>query len=321
MTILIIHLSQIENMLSPNFLLFLFFIGKICLGIFIGCNLYYYIKFKGYNLFRNNSLLELIIKFNIIYLVINKILFLFCLNIFLGSIFIDIFDFFNFDLANNMVDKNIGESNTPNTTNDSNSNNSNNSTTPANSTRVQGAEGAIMATFVAGGYALAQKMPSIAGKLGAVAGIVGIGDIAIVAKNVAANQSSDFGKKSFISWENLDSYFKLSDLFGLTGNNGLDLLIIINYFQKFSIFFTFLLIYQLLFKYISPDFFTNKLDSILPHYLLNSIKESLKKIQQLSNIFIIIFIILLLISNLLADYYLGFYIDNLEQIIEIYFKK
>jgi hypothetical protein len=274
---------------------------------------------KGYNLFKNNSFLELIIKFNIIYLLLNKILLLF-LNFLLGSIYIDTFDYFNIDLANYMFDKNTGEANTSNTTTSTNESKSNPSSS-SNSGEIPGGDSAIMATSLAGGYALAQKMPNIAGKVGAVVGGLGLGATQIAAKNLASNMSSDLGKNKLLNWEIINSKLNISDLLGLSGNNGLDMLILINLFQKFSIFLTFLLVYQLLLKYVSPDILVNRLESILPNYLLKFIKETLIKIQKLSTIFIIIFIILILISNYFAHYYLAFYIDNLEQIIEIYFKK
>ena len=98
------------------------------------------------------------------------------------------------------------------------------------------------------------------------------------------------------------------------------MLIIIQYLHKFSIIFLLLLIYQLLLKWIKLEELVEKLIPYLPSKLLNFIKKNIIKIQKLSNIFIIIFTLLLLISNTLTYYYLDFYLENLDKIIETYFK-
>lgn len=250
------------------------------------------------------------------YFIINKFLY-FVINLLLGCyLCIDISDVSNLDidLTNNMADKNNGSSNTS-------SSNTSNSTSSSNSGAYQGGDGYIMTTALAGGYALAQKMPSTGGKVATVAGSAGIGMLAIAGKNIAKNISSDIGKQSFINPNLTITNLNMSDFFDLTGNNGIDMLIIIHYFQKFSIIFILLLIYQLFLKAIPADILVTKLESLLPYNLLIFIKKNIIKIQKLSTIFVIIFTLLLLISNILAYYYLDFYIENFDKIIEFYFKK
>ena len=72
-----------------------------------------------------------------------------------------------------------------------------------------------MTTAVAGGFKLAKKAPSTAGKRAAVAGGIAAGASAIVVKNLANNVSSDLGKPNkFIS--NNDLINVLNDMFNLT---------------------------------------------------------------------------------------------------------
>jgi hypothetical protein len=284
----------------------------------MGYNLYFYLDSKGYNysFLKNSSFLELLIIFNMFYFIINKFIYLF-INLLLSCyLCIDISDVSNLDidLNNYMGDNNNGSSNTS-------SSNTSNTTSSSNSGSYQGGDTYIMTTALAGGYALAKKMPSTGGKILAVTGSAGVGMLAIAGKNISKNISSDIGRHNIINHNLNISNLNMSEIFDLSGNNGLDMLLIIQYFQKFSIIFLLLLIYQLFLKSIPADVLVQKLEALLPYKLLYFIKKHIIKIQKLSNILIIIFTLLLLISNILAYYYLEFYIDNLDKIIEIYFKK
>nr|YP_008854724.1 hypothetical protein Gasi_Mp14 [Ganoderma sinense]AHA41724.1 hypothetical protein Gasi_Mp14 [Ganoderma sinense] len=94
-----------------------------------------------------------------------------------------------------------------------------------------------MVAAMAGVYKLAQKSPSVAGKLWV--GGIGAGAVVIATKNISNNLSIDIGKTNLISNSNLMDTLK--DMLNLTGNNALDLLNLIQHFQRLQLFFIFFL--------------------------------------------------------------------------------
>jgi hypothetical protein len=180
-------------------------------------------------------------------------------------------------------------------------------------------DSAIMAAGLSGGIKLAQAAPTLSGKVaGAVLGVTAAAG-AIVAKNVASAISTNIIKKTtFVT-------LNISTIFNSTGNDAIDLLNLIQFFQTGQIITLFFICFYLLIFNINES----KLDSLILKYLPSSFniileKYNIKNINFLkkSILFLLIyFFILLLIFTFLSYYYLDFIINNLDKIVEIYLKK
>ena len=190
--------------------------------------------------------------------------------------------------------------------------------------------GTIMTVALTAGMKLSQTTPTLAGKIGALAPPVGgrgvaLGGSAIIVKNVSGNVSKDLGKSSNnllpMSGEGTNLNEVLAQVFNLTGNYALDLLTLIQVFQKLQLMFIVLIIYNLLLYLINVDNLEKLLLKIFPSKLVNYYLKSVNFVKKSSLIIIIFFLILLLISNLYAYHYLNFFISNLDAIIDFYFKK
>lgn len=187
-------------------------------------------------------------------------------------------------------------------------------------------DGAIMTTppagagAVAGGFKLAQKAPSTAGKVAAVAGGIAAGASAIVVKNLANNVSSDLGKPNkFIS--NNDLINVLNDMFNLTGNNGLDLLNMIHFIQGLQLMFVIIITYNFLLSRVNETAVEKWLGKFLPLIIVRFYVRSINYFKKSSFIILICLLFILLVLSYLSYYYLGFFINNLDGIINLYFKK
>lgn len=182
-------------------------------------------------------------------------------------------------------------------------------------------DGVIMSAAVAGGFSMGRKVPSTTGKLALAAGGVVLGGAAIITKNISGNISKDAGKKEYLSLSLDDS---LSQLFGLSGNSGLDLLIMINWFHKLEIIFIIILFYSLII-YLVPESYISWIETKIVNifsnksYLIELYFKSLRYFKKSSLIMIICSFILIVISNMYAYYYLSFYLDNYEDILRVYF--
>ena len=197
------------------------------------------------------------------------------------------------------------------------------------------ADGAIMSAAVSAGFKLAQASPTRhtpstkwskgivdTGKAGAVCAGLGAGIAGILGKNIASSVSSEAGKqiKPFLP-NSSDLIEKLETLFNLTGNNGLDLLNIILFFQKLQLFVTMLICYNLLLLLINEERVENFLIKIFPTKIVKLYIKSLRIFKKSGFIIIICLFIILLISNIYSHYFLDFFISNLDSIIKLYFSK
>ena len=192
-----------------------------------------------------------------------------------------------------------------------------NTPTPSNSNNA--GDAAIMAVALGGASIIAANTATPQGKTAVLAGGVALGATAIVAKNIASNLSSEIGKtKKFIS-DDLTHY--LNDMFELTGNNAIDLLNIIYLFQKLQFCFVIFTLYNFVLGNINEVKLESFLVKILPFKLVKLYIRSLIYFKKSSNIIVLSLLILLVISNYLSYYYLGFFIENLDSIINLYFKK
>ena len=184
------------------------------------------------------------------------------------------------------------------------------------------ADGAIMSAAVSAGFKLAQASPTLTGKAGAVCAGLGASIAGILGKNIASSVSSEAGKqiKPFLP-NSSDLIEKLETLFNLTGNNGLDLLNIILFFQKLQLFVTMLICYNLLLLLINEERVENFLIKIFPTKIVKLYIKSLRIFKKSGFIIIICLFIILLISNIYSYYFLDFFISNLDSIIKLYFSK
>lgn len=184
-----------------------------------------------------------------------------------------------------------------------------------------GVDGVIMSTAIAGAakIALRSAHPNIGGKAAIMAGGLALGGAGIVVKNVSGNIGSDVFKKKLLG-DGIDLQEILSSILGLTGNNGIDLLNLINFFQKLQFLFIILLGYNLLILLIDSSIFENKIFNKVPKNIINLLIKYLNIMKKSSLILIICLYIFILISNLYSSHYLTFFILNLESIVELYFQ-
>jgi hypothetical protein len=232
------------------------------------------------------------------------------------------------DLDHNSILHNIvGEENTSTTnpvqSTSQNSNSTGNLVSNASDIANKTGNSAIMIAALSGGTKLAQKTPSVAGKIVIGAGSVGLGAIAIIAKDMAANMNGPINKNKFMSWfaaNNSNSSNILDSILDLTGNSGVDLLLVIQVFQKLQLMFIPLIAYNLLLHFISEEKMESTLLKVLPVAFVNVYMKSFRIFKKQSIFIILALILLVYISNYLAYYYLDFYLSNLDRIIEVYFK-
>jgi hypothetical protein len=245
----------------------------------------------------------------------------------LYGIFIEVFSIelsTDTNLLNFMGDNSSSNNNNNTNTNTNNNNNNNNNNTASNNSSSSAAEhgnSVLMGIGISAGFKLAQSQPTIAGKVGAVAGGIAVGSGAILAKIVSQNISKNFGK--FLMPYIYKSYtsFNYYEFIELSGNDGLDLLNIILKFNGISIIILLMIIYNYMLSKTDIEYISKIISQYLPSKYVNFIIRILTKIQQSNNILIILLFAILLASLLLSYYYLDFFINNIDQIIEIYFKK
>ena len=192
-----------------------------------------------------------------------------------------------------------------------------NTPTPSNSNNA--GDAAIMAVALGGASIIAANTATPQGKTAVLAGGVALGATTIVAKNIASNLRSEIGKTKKLISDDLTQY--LNDMFELTGNNAIDLLNIIYLFQKLQFCFVIFTLYNFVLGNINEVKLESFLVKILPFKLVKLYIRSLIYFKKSSNIIVLSLLILLVISNYLSYYYLGFFIENLDSIIKLYFKK
>nr|YP_025862.1 hypothetical protein 20 [Moniliophthora perniciosa]AAQ74310.1 hypothetical protein 20 [Moniliophthora perniciosa] len=216
-----------------------------------------------------------------------------------------------YSFMNNTWD-NVGN-NLPNNTPSSNTN-----TNSTQSYTGTARNAAIMTSAIIAGQKIAQSSPSVSGRAAIMGGSLSLGTAAITSKNLAENLTSNIGKSKLLSFISNES---LGQFFNLTGNDAIDLLTMINYYQLFQLFFTLSLSYNLLIFYVSEEKLNNILSKILPLKIVNYILKYIRILKKSSILVIFCLLILSLIANLHSIYYLSFFIDNIEGIVETCFKK
>ena len=200
---------------------------------------------------------------------------------------------------------------------DNKSTSGSNTPTPSNSNNA--GDAAIMAVALGGASKIAANTATPQGKTAVLAGGVALGATTIVAKNIASNLRSEIGKTKKLISDDLTQY--LNDMFELTGNNAIDLLNIIYLFQKLQFCFVIFTLFYFVLGNINEVKLESFLVKILPFKLVKLYIRSLIYFKKSSNIIVLSLLILLVISNYLSYYYLGFFIENLDSIIKLYFKK
>ena len=115
----------------------------------------------------------------------------------------------------------------------------------------------------------------------------------------------------------------LYKIFNLTGNSSLDLMIMLLNFQKIQLFLIYLLIYNF-FIYLIPDTFIFKFEQILlkilPLKIVYLYIKSVRLWKKSSLILIFCSIILIYYSSWQTHYYLNFYLENFDGLIDLYIK-
>ena len=177
----------------------------------------------------------------------------------------------------------------------------------------------IIAGAAAGGMKLAQKMPGAGTKVLCVCGGILAGGLGIAVTNVTNNLTENLGKSKFISNSQIMDILK--DIVPLTGNDALDLLNIIQCFQRLQFLFIILICYIIIFTHINLVKLESFLSKFLPAIIVRWYVRSMSLYQKSSLIFLICFIILLSFCNFYAIHSLEFFIENWDGIINLYSKK
>lgn len=175
-------------------------------------------------------------------------------------------------------------------------------------------EMAIMSFSLAGGIAVAKSAPIIGIKIATAAGTITIGGVAILVKNFAGYISEDLGRKS--SYTNITDY--LSEIFQLTGNSILDLLFLIQVFQKLQLLFIFFICYNSILLLINETKLEEVLLKLFPVNNVNYVKKIFKFLKKSAIITRFLLFILLIVSTLYSYYYLDFFISNFDGIVDLY---
>lgn len=136
------------------------------------------------------------------------------------------------------------------------------------------------------------------------------GGLVIAAKNLSGNLTENIGKSHFISNSQIMAILK--DTLHLTGNDALDLLNIIQSFQKLQILFVILICYNIIFTHINLVKLEGFLVRFLPAIVVRWYVRSMSVYQKTSLIFLICFIMLLSICQYYSIHYLGIFIYNFD---------
>ena len=136
------------------------------------------------------------------------------------------------------------------------------------------------------------------------------GGLVIAAKNLSGNLTENIGKSHFISNSQIMAILK--DTLHLTGNDALDLLNIIQSFQKLQILFVILICYYIIFTHINLVKLEGFLVRFLPAIVVRWYVRSMSVYQKTSLIFLICFIMLLSICQYTSIHYLGIFIYNFD---------
>ena len=221
---------------------------------------------------------------------------------------------------------NIKSTNSNPTTISTNESTTNSSTNNAPISHVPGG-GLMPSAMVVGGAGMVAGMkaaassPTLAGKLGWVAGGVLAGGGSIITTSIAQILGEEIVKsppKNYIGDSSLEN---LKESLDLTGNNAIDLLLMIQTFQKLQLFFLFVIAYNLILVSLNEEKVEIKLLQKLPVRIVSFIIKYFKSVKKSIRIIIFCFFIILVICNIQSYYYLNFFIENLDGIIESYFKK
>lgn len=184
------------------------------------------------------------------------------------------------------------------------------------------ADAALVSTALYAGIQVAKNVPNTAGKIGVIAGAGALGLGLVGGKNIISNITLEAGKykNKFISSD--DVMLLLDSIIGFTGNSGLDLLYLIQYFNCVSIYLIISMLYILFCVFTDENKIKNLLlkIKILPLFVVNYYLKIYNLIKKNGLILIVILLLLIIISNYLAFYYLGFYIENIDDIYKLYFK-
>ena len=136
------------------------------------------------------------------------------------------------------------------------------------------------------------------------------GGLVIAAKNLSGHLTENIGKSNFISNSQIMAILK--DTLHLTGNDALDLLNIIQSFQKLQILFVILICYYIIFTHINLVKLEGFLVRFLPAIVVRWYVRSMSVYQKTSLNFLICFIMLLSICQYYSIHYLGIFIYNFD---------
>jgi hypothetical protein len=112
----------------------------------------------------------------------------------------------------------------------------------------------------------------------------------------------------------------LSEIFGLTGNSAIDLIIMIKIMQNIQFYCLVFILYYFILYIIDISKLESYLIRVLPPKLVLFLIKILNKIKKINLITIICLTVLCLIGAYLNGTYLEFLLNNFDGIIQFYLK-
>ena len=191
-------------------------------------------------------------------------------------------------------------------------------------------EATIMVASLAAATQLLKSIPSIGGQIATLTGSLAIGAGGLPIKNITGNIIENIGGLAcaWSSNNNSNNYLPslndldFSELFGLTGNSSLDLIIMLINIQTMQLTFLLFALYYLIFNTLDFTIVLNKLNKMFPgpkgQKFISILNKYFLKFQKVSKSLIIIFIILSLIAAYMNYTYLGFLLTNFDTVVEYY---
>lgn len=298
-----------------------------CFWFIIGVSIYSSLL-KGDSRFKSTlksyidrlSFMELVVIFFTVFYLVNFIITL-SLNYFVNVDLLLLNSEHRFMVMNEEVANQISSNSNTNPTNQISSKSN---TSPTNSGQGIGLLPAAIAVGGVGmvaGMKAAASSPSIGGKLACVAGGILAGGASIVTSSISQKIGEEIVKPSASKLIDSSLLEPLRESLHLTGNSGIDLIILIHNFHKFQLLFLFIITYNLILISINEEKVEMILLKILPVRIVNFISKFIKAAKKYGKTTIICAFIFLVLCNIQSYYYLNFYLENLDGIIETYLKK
>nr|YP_009710803.1 hypothetical protein [Macrolepiota fuliginosa]QFZ98752.1 hypothetical protein [Macrolepiota fuliginosa] len=183
-------------------------------------------------------------------------------------------------------------------------------------------DAAILTTALKVGSDVAKNVPSLAGKITAVTSTAAVGLGIIAAKKVLNNTIVNSSSSNTNQLLSLDQV--ITSIFELTGNNALDLLIIVNKLHQIKIIILIVIILNVILLFYLN---VSKIEEFLNKYLSNYPRLSrylirlIKAYHRMTKFNILYLLFLILIADFQCYNIINIWLLNIDNFIDLYFKK